>query len=141
MVTMTKEEMQKYWDAMLIRSWRQFGTVGELRDMFLQTCGVSCVEAGILRITPPMHGMSSTRAFVASYLPKINDRLLSQDPAKDVLLLRKLQSSPYDTMKKAMPDAEREAMYRQRKEAKLRIGFETLKAGSRNRDTDWNVVK
>lgn len=141
MVTMTKEELQKYWDAMLIRSWRQFGTVGELRDMFLQTCGVSCVEAGILRITPPMHGSSSTRAFVASYLPKINDRLLVQSPEKDVLLLRKLQSSPYDTMKRALPDAERQAMYRELKTTRLRMGFETQKVIGRNRDTDWNVTK
>lgn len=141
MVSMTKEEMQKFWDAMLIRSWRQFGTVGDLRDMFESTCGVSCFEAGILRKTPPLHGRVGTRVFIAQYLPKINDRLVGQNADKDVALLRALQTSPYDTLQNALPDKERDRMRHQLKANRLRMGMETLKATGRNHDTDWNVTK
>lgn len=141
MVSMTKEEMQKFWDAMLIRSWRQFGTIGDLRDMFESTCGVSCHDAEILRKTPPMKGRVGTRVFVAQYLPKINDRLLGQATDKDVALLRALQSSPYDTLQKGIPDREREQLRRQVKRNRLEVGFQTMKAAGRNHDTDWNVTK
>ncbi len=137
----TQEQLQKYWDAMLIRSWRQFGTVGELRDMFFQTCGVNWNEVQILRNTPPLHGRVTTRVFVAKYLPKISERLFSQEPAKDVNLLRALQSSKYDTYKAALPDRERQNMQSQVRRDKLRIAFEHAKYKGRNRDTDWGVTK
>ena len=84
------------------------------------------------------------RVFVASYLPKINERLWSQSPDKDVLLLRKLQTSNYDTIKNApIDDAERELILAKQETRKNheKISLSAEQYYGRNSATDWNVTK
>jgi hypothetical protein len=79
--------------------------------------------------------------FVAKSLSKISKRLWEQTPDKDILLLRKLETSTYDTEKDEIRDREldneREQYIRNRK----RVAMSTLEHSNRNQATDWGVNK
>jgi len=61
---------------------------------------------------------------------------------KDVLLLRKLATSKYDTAKEdTSPDTDLKRQRRQLRRNGKRIAMETLSVSIRNASTDWNVTK
>ena len=83
---------QEYWDACLIRTWRQSGSVLDAMIMFKSITKVNLedVEPKLLRI--PRVGFPwkiGIRIFMASHLSKISNRLWDQSPEKDVALLQK----------------------------------------------------
>jgi len=142
---------QQYWDACLIKTWRQFGSLLDAIQMFKSITGIDVLtdnklqERKILR-TPvgffPLR--SNVRLFVAQYLPKISDRLFDQSPEKDVLLLKKLSTSKYDVEKKAYTnqfDHEHKNQIRSQRINQLKVGMSTQSVSGRNQATDWNVVK
>lgn len=81
------------------------------------------------------------RVFVANNLSKISKRLWEQTPDKDILLLRKLETSSYDTEKDVISDLalqrERDQDYRNRK----KVAMSTLEYSNRNQATNWGVTK
>lgn len=82
------------------------------------------------------------RVFVSSYLPKISDWLWRQGPDKDVLLLRKLETSAYDTATTNINrDLELIDAQKNVKEDRERIKLNNTQYINRNNATDWNVVK
>ena len=82
------------------------------------------------------------RAYMASHLEKISARLWEQPPEKDVLLLRKLQTSKYDTTTQDTNRDKEMTNERQRyRTNRLRVGMSTLANNIRNSATDWNTVK
>lgn len=140
---------QEYWDACLIRTWRQHGSFLDAVSMFRSITGIDLLkdyETRTILRTPrkyfPAH--TGVRIFVAQYLPKISERLFAQPPEKDVLLLRKLSTSTYDVEDKAYTTyAEQELANENRKlrRNRLKVGMSTLSVLNRNSSTDWNVVK
>jgi hypothetical protein len=138
---------QKNWDAALIKTWRQAGNVGDVYVLFKTLSGKRSDECD-----PPLKRMPlpnipwkvGVRVFVAEFLPKISARLWDQTPDKDILLLRKLETSPYDTMKTRMYDegqAERASLLNNVKSNRKRMGMDTLNNSNRNQATDWGVTK
>lgn len=134
-----KAEQQKYYDALLIRGWRLFQTVRDVEWAFKSIFGVYPREADLLRTSP--FNKVGVRRFVAGRLPKISERLLNQPPEKDALLLQKLQTSNYTTLTAQIEDPAITAEAHSIRGRWMRMGFETMKAATRNRDTDWNIVK
>lgn len=140
---------QEYWDACLIKTWRQHGSFIDAVRMFMSITGIDLMVEQTPRVilrTPkkffPAH--SGMRIFVAQYLPKISDRLFDQPPGKDVLLLRKLATSKYDCEEKAYTtasDTEHKNVNAQLTRNRLKVGISTLSANNRNHNTDWNVTK
>ena len=139
---MTQEEMQKYWDACLIRQWRRVGTVGSVFTMFKSIVGHYPKSGELLRI-PPMHRKVGIRVYVDCYLPKLNDLLWKVPPDKDVEILNKLTKSKYDNDKHPSTNGEKEMRNaRQRlKRSEKKIDFKNETYENRNHDTDWGVVK
>ena len=136
---------QKCWDAALIKIWRTSGNLFDAMSLFtaLTSKHTDQCEPPLKRL--PRQGMPrkvGVRTFMAAYLPKISERLWQQDPDKDVLLLRKLETSSYDTASVNL-NADHELVNAQRrvKQDHLRINFNTDSYTSRNSKTDWNVVK
>jgi hypothetical protein len=140
---------QEYWDACLIKTWRNYGSYLEAVNMFESITGINLLDEHanrtILR-TPkkffPHH--SGIRIFVAQFLPKISDRLFDQPPEKDVLLLKKLSTSKYDVEEKAYTnqfDNQHKNQARSQRINQLKVGMSTQSVSSRNQATDWNVVK
>ena len=140
---------QEYWDACLIKTWRQYGSFLDAVNMFRSITGIDLLKdyepRTILR-TPkkflPAH--VGIRIFVARYLPKISDRLFDQPPEKDVLLLRKLSTSKYDVEDKAYltyAEQEHSNEIQKLKRNRLKVGMSTLSVVNRNSATDWNTVK
>tara|TARA_R110000822_G_scaffold36783_5_gene103361 strand:+ start:2025 stop:2465 length:441 start_codon:yes stop_codon:yes gene_type:complete len=136
---------QKNWDAALIKVWRTSGNMRDAKSLFHALAGkfADDCDPPLLR-TPKGYfpNKVGVKVFVAAYLPKINERLWNQTPDKDVLLLRKLESSTYDTATVNMNadrelDAERARLIANRK----RVGMSTLEYSNRNNETNWNVVK
>ena len=140
---------QEYWDACLIKTWRQHGSFVDAANMFRSITGIDLLkdyETRTILRTPkkffPAH--TGIRIFVAQYLPKISERLFAQPPEKDVLLLRKLSTSKYDVEDKAYTTyAEQELANENRKlrRNRLKVGMSTLSVLNRNSSTDWNTVK
>ena len=135
---------QKNWDAALINTWRRAGSVQDAIVLFKAIGGKRTDECDQPLKRFPLHGFpwsTGIRVFVASYLPKISDRLWNQTPDKDILLLRKLETSSYDTAEIALRDnsldRERSQYIRNRK----KVGMSSLNVSNQNHDTDWNVTK
>ena len=140
---------QEYWDACLIRTWRQHGSFLDAVNMFKSITGIDLLEEktyrAVLRSPKkyfPIH--TGIRIFVAQYLPKISDRLFDQPPEKDVLLLRKLATSKYDCEEKAYTtsnETEQNRVKSQLARNRLKVGISTQHVNNRNHNTDWNVTK
>ena len=140
---------QEYWDACLIKTWRQYGSYLDAVNMFKSITGIDLYRPQnprtILRTPKKSFPVfTGIRIFVAQFLPKISDRLHDQPPEKDVLLLRKLSSSKYDVEEKAyQTSADRVHKNAQKTFHKNteRINLQTTNIIERNKATDWNVVK
>jgi len=134
-------ELQKTWDACLIRCWRMNLTLLDVMQMYNSITKQD--PADLLRM--PMDEMPKkigVRVFMDSYLHKISERLWAQEPAKDIDLLRKLQTSKYDTSSKAhRSNAGNELQKAQRsvKTSKSKSELDIWKYSRRNHATDWNV--
>ena len=135
---------QKNWDAALIKTWRTNANVGDALKLFAELSGKYAVDCD-----PPLKRIPSigfpwhvgVRVFAAAHLPKINTWMWDHNADRDIDLLRKLEGSNYDCLKKAIRDAEvanaRKAMHRDEK----RIDMSTLAYSNRNNDTNGNIVK
>lgn len=135
---------QKNWDAALIKTWRLSGMLKDTFRLFYALSGklTNDCDPPLKRMPPDgMPGGVGVRVFVAEKLPKISERLWEQTPDKDVLLLRKLETSIYDTMKQALSDPSmneaRSKVYRDKKRNELT----TTLIANRNHSTDWGVTK
>jgi hypothetical protein len=135
---------QEYWDACLIRTWRQSGSVLDAMMMFKSITKIQMedVEPKLLRI--PKDGFpwkTGVKVFIASHLSKISNRLWDQPPEKDVDLLKKLKDSKYDTEKDTIHDTalitERSKTYKNKRKMELL----SKKISERNSTTDWNTMK
>ena len=135
---------QKNWDAALIKTWRLAGTYGDALRLFNALSGKRTDECD-----PPLKRIPKRylpygvgiRVFVAEHLPKISNRLWDQTPDKDILLLRKLETSPYDSMETKMYDSGMAALTHEVATNKKRIAMESLSKSIRNQATDWGVTK
>ena len=134
---------QEYWDACLIKTWRNNGTVGDAFDLYKSITGKD-VEPPLIRIPiGTKRPDSSIQAFVANRLEKISKRLWSQPPEKDVLLLRKLKDSKYDISERSTHFVDREFVNAKKRnykdEKKMKLEYHNYK--NRNHSTDWGVTK
>ena len=135
---------QEYWDACLIRTWRQSGSVLDAMIMFKSITKVNLedVEPKLLRI--PRVGFPwkiGIKVFVAEHLSKISARLWDQPPEKDVALLKKLKDSKYDTEKDAIADNELKNEISKTVKNKRKIELLSKNNSERNKATDWGTMK
>jgi hypothetical protein len=136
---------QKNWDAALIKTWRMAGSVGDVYMLFKTLSGKRSDECD-----PPLKRMPApnypwkigVRVFVANHLSKISNRLWDQTPEKDILLLRKLETSAYDTEGEKMHvDKELAREQKMLKQNRERRTLTTSRISDRNKATDWSVTK
>jgi hypothetical protein len=135
---------QEYWDACLIRTWRQSGSVLDAMIMFKSITKINLedVEPKLLRI--PRVGFPwkiGIKVFVAEHLSKISARLWDQPPEKDVALLKKLKDSKYDTEKDAIADNEFKNEISKTVKNKRKIELLSKNNSERNKATDWGTMK
>ena len=135
---------QKNWDAAVISTWRRSGSVQDAVLLFRDLSGKQTSDCDPPLNRLPPNGFSwkvGIRVFVASHLSKISKRLWEQAPDKDILLLRKLETSSYDTEKDVISDLElqreRSQDYRNRKKVQMSV----LEYSNRNQATNWGVTK
>ena len=140
---MDKAEAQKLWDACLIKSWREFYTIGQACEMFNSIAKKSVHDFDILRKpNPKMPWSVGARMFVAQRLPKINEKLLTLSPEKHIYLLNILQKTKYTTATQNLnPDRERINAIEQAKKDHAFGTFNAQKYKDRNKKTDWGTVK
>jgi len=136
---------QEYWDACLIKTWRNDGRLLDAMQMFTSMTGKRTDE-----IDPPLLRLPNgsvpwklyVRAYMAAHLEKISKRLWDQPPEKDVLLLKKLQTSKYTTTTQNTDrDTDMEAEIRRLRTNQKRNGMSTLANSNINQATDWGVTK
>lgn len=136
---------QKCWDAALIKIWRTNGLIVDALALFtaLTNKHIDECDPPLKRLPPPgMPYKIHVRVFVYGRLPKINDRLWAQTPDKDVLLLRKLETSSYDTLSSEYNrDPGLDSARKHINRSLARIEAETNSYRDRNSDTDWGTVK
>lgn len=138
---------QEYWDACLIRTWRNFGTLSDANKMFHSIVGKWPEEVEPILLRVPISFVpytSQARYFVAHFMPKLNDMLINSDREKDVVILRKLKDSKYTASGKThLSDEERERKNESKKyrNARERIELDVKNYSERNNATDWGTVK
>jgi hypothetical protein len=136
---------QEYWDACLIKTWRDAGTVGDVFSMFSSVTKTFVSEHELLRVpSKVIHPKIGIRVFVARYLPKISDWLWDKPKEKDVELLKKLSKSKYDTLDaqfKTEADKEVRREQQRLKRNRLKVAMNTLERSNRTQATNWNVTK
>ena len=135
---------QKNWDAAVISTWRRAGSVWDAMVLFTSLSGKNVMDCEPpLKRTPPnpYPWKIGIRVFVANHLSKISKRLWDQTPDKDILLLRKLETSSYDTEKDIITDL---ALARERGQGirnRKKVSMSQIEYSNRNQATDWNVTK
>jgi hypothetical protein len=136
---------QKNWDAALIKTWRLAGSIKDVYVLFLALSGkrVDACDPPLKRLPPENIPWGvGVRIFVANHLSKISNRLWDQPPEKDILLLRKLETSSYDTEAQRMHrDSELEAERKRVRQNREKQTLITTNISNRNQATDWNVTK
>lgn len=138
---------QEYWDACLIRVWRQNGRVLDALTMFAsimnKTLDEIMADTALLRRPPlgyPWTG--GIRPFTHQKLYKIDDWLWGHAPEKDVDLLKKLAKSKYDTATTNLNvDKELVAAQRASRRQTNVLKLEHANYSKRNQATDWGVTK
>ena len=142
---MTQEQLQEYWDACLIRHWRQFGNILDAIYQWERLTNLRWSETELLRKPSPSFPLKiGVRAFVAAFLPKINDWLLDHPKEKDIDLLKKLKGSKYTTSKQKTKSQILADQKRLSRSTKKEISISNLdkdKWINRNRNTDWKITK
>lgn len=136
---------QEYWDACLIKTWRNDGNLLDACVMFKSITGKLVFDREDRLLRTPSEKVPlkiNMRPFVAQYLEKISRRLWDQPPEKDVLLLKKLKDSKYDTTtQNTNPDREMINARSQYISNRKKIGMNTLATSNRNQATDWGITK
>jgi len=136
---------QEYWDACLIKTWRNDGCFLDALQMFKSITGrlVFGREEPLLRT--PLEGVPlkiRMRPYVAQHLEKISRRLWDYAPEHDVALLKKLQTSKYTTTEQATnPDKEMNNERNRTSTNRKRMAMNSLQRSVRNQATDWGVTK
>lgn len=135
---------QKNWDAAMIKTWRNAGSLLDAMILFKAISGKQADQCDPpLRRMPPLNfpWKVGVRVFVAKSLSKISKRLWEQTPDKDILLLRKLETSTYDTEKDEIRDRELDNERGQYTRNKKKVAMSVLEHSNRNQATDWGVNK
>lgn len=139
-----KNTYQEYWDACLIRAWRNFQTVGEMIEMFKSITKANTTDGLLRKPKPFINSKMGVRVFSSHFLPDINEWLHNHPADKDILLARKLATSKYDTFDKPFKTNAEKDIAKNRRDNKKNM--EKVKLGltwyqDRNEATDWNVTK
>jgi hypothetical protein len=135
---------QKNWDAAVISTWRRGGNVQDALFLFQGLSGkqLSDCDPPLKRIPPTTYPWKiGIRVFVANHLSKISKRLWEQTPDKDILLLRKLETSSYDTETDKIDDLALAREREQDKRNRKKVAMSALEYSNRNQATDWGVTK
>jgi hypothetical protein len=137
-----REINQRFWDAMIIKSWNEFGNSYLLGMACKYEFGVYPQETGLLRSTNLIK--QGTRVWVAQHLTPLSERLWITPKEKQIELLDWLEESKLDCIlnKKAK-------QYGVEATGKLRTNQLHLKQKrlsgeieqSLNRNNMWKVVK
>jgi len=133
---------QEYWDVCLLTTWRNGGTLMDAIVKLKDITGKQATDCGLLRF--PHKGFPwriAIRAFVADYLSKISKRMWEQSPEKDILLLRKLKESKYDTEQDRISDNELQNARQQYRKNKQKLMLDSRNYSNRNQATNWGVTK
>ena len=133
---------QEYWDVCLLTTWRNSGTLMDAIVKFTDITGKRATDCNLLRF--PHNGFPwkiAIRVFVAEYLSKISKRMWEQSPEKDILLLRKLKDSKYDTEKDRMADIGLQTTRNKTYKNKQKMMLDSRNYSNRNQATDWGVTK
>ena len=136
---------QEYWDACLIKTWRNDGKLIDAYQMFYSITGETVFNREPPLLRTPKENVTkklAMRVYAAQFLEKISKRLWEQKPDKDVLLLKKLQTSKYTTSQdKTNLDKELINVRAQHIADRKRVAMNHLQYQVRNQKTDWRVTK
>lgn len=136
---------QEYWDACLIKTWRNDGRLEDAYKMFTSVTGRFVFDREEPLLRTPKENVPwklFLRPYVAQYLEKISRRLWDYAPEHDVALLKKLQESKYTTTEQATnPDKEMNNERNRTAVNRKRMAMNALQRSVRNQATDWGVTK
>jgi len=136
---------QEYWDACLIKTWRNDGKLIDVFVMFKSITGRTVFdrETPLLRIPREYTPLKlPVRVYAAQYLEKISRRLWDYSPDHDIALLKKLQTSNYTTSDtQTNIDKELTNARKRHINDKKRLAMFSLQRSVRNQATDWGVTK
>jgi len=137
-----REPDQKYWDAMIIRSWNRFESCAMLTAAAKFEFGQYPHELGLKRSNRCFGGV---RSWVATYMPELSKKLWDLPKEKQIDLLRWLQTTNIDVEKPSKKSINyyRESydkVARNQKHMQQRTISNNLERGL-NKNNSWTKVK
>jgi len=137
-----REINQRFWDAMIIKSWNEFGNSYLLGTACMYEFGVYPRDLGLLRCSNLFK--QGTRAWVAKFLAPLSERLWITPKEKQIALLDWLEETKLDcVVNKRTQKYGNESAGRLRKNQlhmkQMRISNDIEQ--SSNRNNMWKVVK
>jgi len=136
---------QEYWDACLIKTWRNDGKLIDACSMFKSVTRRLVFDRDEPLLRTPAIGVPlrlRVRPYVAQHLEKISRRLWDYSPEHDVGLLKKLQTSKYTTSTtQTNPDREMNNARNRDVNDRKRLAIFSIQKSVRNQATDWGVTK
>jgi hypothetical protein len=95
-----REISQRFWDAMIIKSWQNFDSCQKLSIWALDEFGEFPSKLGLKRASNCFGNSQGVRVWVASYMPQLSDKLFSLPKGKHIELLDWLEKSKIDSLTK-----------------------------------------
>ena len=92
-----REISQRYWDAMIIKSWQNFDNCHKLNLWCLDEFGKFPSELGLKRTQNCFGGTNGVRVWVANYMPQLSEKLFALPKERHIELLDWLAKSKIDS--------------------------------------------
>lgn len=92
-----REISQRFWDAMIIKSWQNFDDCHKLSLWALDEFGKFPKDLDLKRTANCFGGKIGVRVWVASYMPQLSEKLFAMPKEKHIELLDWLGKSKIDS--------------------------------------------
>ena len=92
-----REISQRYWDAMIIKSWQNFDNCYKLNLWALDEFGKFPKDLGLKRTQNCFSGKNGVRVWVATYMPQLSEKLFALPKERHIELLDWLAKSKIDS--------------------------------------------
>lgn len=141
-----REINQRFWDAMIIKSWQNFDSCHKLSLWCLDEFGKFPRDLGIKRSQNCFGGTNGVRVWVATYMPQLSEKLFALPKERHIELLDWLAKSKIDS--KTSKGSKSSKYYHEARTEMLKANKKAIQATwsmnlekNLNQNNKWNIVK
>ena len=137
---------QRFWDAMIIKSWQNFDSCHKLSIWCLDEFGKFPSELGLKRASNCFGGTNGVRVWVATFMPQLSEKLFALPKERHIEILNWLGKSNIDSLTSKGSKTSK-YYYEARSEMKktdkkaIQATWSMNLEKNLNQNNKWNIVK